>query len=105
MAIALPAPTQVQAAAKTVLAEQILRFLSSIWLIGSVQKVQYTISGGQLDIWILMAHEQLEDAAKIFQLERRLLEVAGDVPLDVHVVPLDKVKEENLPPAQILFAR
>src|SRR6476659_8267293 len=83
----------------------LLRFVGAVWTIESVQKIKYSSDGWQIDLWILMREEVLEDARRIFILEDDLRQKLGTFPFEVNDVPLSEVPERNLPPAELLLER
>jgi hypothetical protein len=87
------------------IAQALLHFLGGVQAVRSVRKIAYSDDGGRLDIWILMAEEILEDAERIFRLDRAMRQRAGLLPITIHVIPLDHVRAETLPPAETFFER
>ena len=99
------APPPSSAASGSEVAQAILRFLSGVRAIESVERLAYSGDSSQLDIWVLMRKEVLEDAERVFLLERAMRQRAGLLPINVSVIPLDQVDPENLPPAETVFER
>jgi hypothetical protein len=86
-------------------AEALLHFLAGVQAIQSVKKVRYSADAGQLDLWILLTSEDIEDAKRIYLLERSLRQRVGLVALNVNVIPLSEIDAENLPPSEVLIER
>jgi hypothetical protein len=86
-------------------ARAILQFISGVRPIRSVQRVAYSADGGQIDLWVLQSTEDLEDAERIYLLERSLRQRAGLLPLTLHVIPLSEVDEADLPPSETIHER
>jgi hypothetical protein len=85
--------------------QALLRFLSAIRSIPSVQRIAFSAGSGQFDLWVMMSQEVLEDAERILLHERALRQRTGLFPFNVNLIPLSEVDEENLPPAEVLFER
>jgi hypothetical protein len=83
----------------------VLRLIGSICSIPSVRKVTISFGSMQVDVRALMDEEVLEDAHRIYLMERECRQKVGEFPLDVQVVPLSEVDERNLPPGEIVFER
>jgi hypothetical protein len=83
----------------------LLQFLARVQAIPSVKKVRYSADAGQLDLWILLTTEHLEDAKQIYLLERSLRQRVGLMALNVNVIPLSEIDVENLPPSEVLIER
>lgn len=81
------------------------RLLGGIASIGSVRRVSLATDGGDIDLWVLLRQENPDDEERVFLLEHDYFAAGGALPLELHVVPLDKVDERNLPPAETLFER
>ena len=52
---------------------------------------------------MLVRTEVDEDIDRIWELERAYLQETDLVSVEVHVVPLDRVDEENLPAGEVMY--
>jgi hypothetical protein len=86
-------------------ATPLLRLLSSVASVESVQRIVISFETMRADVWMITAEEVLEDNERIFLLEREYRQVAGAFPLDLHVVPSSEVNERMLPAGETIFAR
>jgi hypothetical protein len=99
-----PAPARESGTAPEAL-RAFARLLGGIASIGSVRRVSLATDGGSVHLWALLRAESPDDEERIFLLEHDYFAAGGAFPLELHVVPLDKVDERNLPPAETLFER
>ena len=83
----------------------IARLLGGIWSIESVQKVKVSTEGGQVDLWVLMSEDILEDEGHIALLERAYRIAVKPTTFALHVFPLTEIDEAVLPPAETIFER
>ena len=105
MAVTARTPTHLSDRVPTAGLQHVLGLLSAIWSLQSVRKLAFSASGAQLHLWVIQQQEALDDMDRASLLDRDFRRVAPEVSLEVHVVPLDHVDEDSLPPAEILFAR
>jgi hypothetical protein len=80
-------------------------FLSAVASIASVQRVAYWSGGGQFELWVLLREDVLEDAERVFLLDRDFRQSPAVFPFELHVVALSDVDEANLPPTKTLVER
>ncbi len=83
----------------------LVRLVSSIWSVESVQRIALATDGGQIDLWVLMREEIEEDEDQISLLERDYLNEVGPIPFSLHVYPLSEIDESMLPPAETVLER
>jgi hypothetical protein len=83
----------------------IARLLGGIWSVESVQKVKLSTEGGQVDLWVLMREDILEDEGRIALMEREYRIAVKPTAFELHVFPLTEVDEAVLPPAETIFER
>lgn len=81
------------------------RLLGGIVSIRSVRRVSLSADDPAIDLWVLLQGANPADEERIFLLERDYFAAGAELPLELHVVPLDKVDERNLPVAETLFER
>jgi len=83
--------------------QALLRFLSAVWKIDSLDHVAYSSDNEHLDLWILLREDSIEDMEQIFLFQRAFRESVGPAPVDIHVYALNKIDPVTLPPATTLF--
>ncbi len=83
----------------------LLRLLSSVASVESVQRILISFETMRADVWVLTTSEDLDDNERIFLLEREYRREVGAFPLDLHVVPLSEVDERVLRAGELIFAR
>jgi hypothetical protein len=79
--------------------------IKEIHAVPSVKRAAFSIGERQIDFWVVMLKEDLADTERILDLTDSHLQGPDAPPIDLHVVPLDRVDEANLPPAVTVFDR
>jgi len=64
-----------------------------------------TSEGGIFEVWVFLDREDLAVESVISSLEREYLNATEGSGFDLHVIPLDQVDEDALPPIQIVLER
>jgi len=88
-------------------AKELIRFLSVVWQTKSVKRIGYTFDDEQLDLWVVLREDapEDEDMKRIILADRDFRRAVGGAPMDLHISRLSRVKEENLPPSDVIFER
>src|SRR5687768_5820277 len=81
------------------------RLLGGIVSIRSVRRVSLAADDPAVDLWVLLQEANPADEERVFLLERDYFAAGAELPLELHVVPLEKVDARNLPPGETLFER
>jgi hypothetical protein len=72
-----------------------------------VRKLGVAVDEGQIDLWVIMDDEDLEVESQISALERQYR--ADDLPpgsaFSMHVVPLNRVDPDLIPPFETILER
>lgn len=82
-----------------------VELLAALRDVSSVQKVGVSRDSFFVEVWVVFAQEDLVDMERVFFLERDLRRRAGMLRLNIHVISLDRVREENLPEMIMVFER
>ncbi|MBI4493581.1 MAG: hypothetical protein HY690_12395 [Chloroflexi bacterium] len=85
--------------------QAVLRFLSAVGALESLDRVAFSTSGAHVDLWVILGADKIEDADAIYAAEEEYFATPGILDVDVHIVPLSRVDERNLPPAHTVFRR
>lgn len=83
----------------------VARFIYDVFTVKNVQRIAFSADGVQFDLWVLLQTESVEDAKRIYAMEREHLSRLGAAPFDLHVVSLTRTAGENLPPLQTILER
>jgi len=85
----------------------VVRLLSSLWTIEKVRKLGATVDHGQIDLWVVMDDEDLEVESRISALERqyRVDGLPSGHAFELHVVPLNLVDVDLIPPFETFLER
>ena len=96
-------PNQAELAALT----PVVRLLSSLWTLKKVRRIGAAVDGSQVDLWVLMDDEDLVVESRISALEReyRVTGVPAGCALELHIVPLDRVDADLIPPFETFLER
>jgi hypothetical protein len=81
------------------------RLVAGLSTLDVVAKLGLTITGGHVDLWVLMRNPDDVAEAEMSRLEREFLAAIGPVDFDLYVVPLTAVDEANLPPFETILQR
>lgn len=81
-----------------------VRFVLALSEIGSVRRISYSLSQ-HLHLWVLLSSEDEEAEDRIWDLERDYLGRPGSPTFELHVLPLDRIAPDTLPPAETLVER
>lgn len=68
-----------------------------------VGKVNFAGTGERAHLWVFTATEDLELNKRVFRLEREFRAARPNVPIEIHLVPADRVDEMDLPPSEQLL--
>ena len=82
-----------------------MRLVGGLASIASVQKIRARTVGNRINVWVLMETSNRADAERVYAVEQDCLMRPGAAPIDVRVVPLDRVDEARLPTAEVIFDR
>jgi hypothetical protein len=85
--------------------DALLRFLSTVQRIGSVQRIAYSAEGIKYHLWVFLREEVLEDAHHAYELADELFYDEDLIPIQLHIVPLSEVDEQTLPQTITIFER
>jgi hypothetical protein len=80
-------------------------FLGDLWAIPQVRRVGINSTETPIQLWVLLDHEDLAVSKSILRRHWLLFEQSTRPSIDIHVVPLDRVKAEHVPPSRTLFER
>lgn len=80
-----------------------VKFFQQLVHLASVERVLISHQEGQTDLWVFVRTEVDAEVDHIWELERTYLQEADLVSLELHVVPLDRVDEGNLPVGDLLY--
>jgi hypothetical protein len=80
-------------------------FLTALHKLEYVRRAGVARTGGLLEVWVLTRTEIDEDLSTIYRAEYEFRRTAGQIALDVHVVPLSEVDPSVLPEMQTIFER
>ena len=85
----------------------VVRLLSSLWTLQKVRKLGAAVDNGQVDLWVLMDDEDLDVESQISAMEReyRVAGVPAGCAFELHVVPLNLVDPELIPPFETFLER
>jgi hypothetical protein len=81
-----------------------VRLVLALLEIGSVQRIAYSVSR-HLHLWVFLREENIADEDAVYDLERVYLARSGAVSFELHVAPLDKMNQEQLPPTETIVER
>ena len=98
-------PRQVAAPVASASVTGVLRFLSALRPVPSIQRVGYSSDDVAHHVWVFLREEILSDAQHIYALADEHLYDPDLIPLRVHVVPLSEVDQRQLPPIETIFDR
>jgi len=82
-----------------------MRLVGALSSIGSVLKIRACTVGRRVYVWVLMETSNRADAERVYAVEQDCMMQPGAAPIDVRVIPLDRVGEAQLPTAQVIFDR
>ena len=84
----------------------LLALASSLWQRPSVQRLGCSSSGSNVDFWVLTPSDDAGETEYFFSVKRDHQQgLPSWLHIGLHVVPLDAVREENLPHFQLLYQR
>jgi len=78
----------------------LIRLITGVWTLSSVSKIGVSSDSRVLEVWAFMRDENAEDEARIWDFERQYRNSVGAYPFELHVIPLDQIDEETLPPVE-----
>ena len=80
-------------------------FLSDLWAMPLVHSVRINANHTPIDLWVLLDHEDVPTMKTILRRHWLLFERSWRPSIQLHVVPLDRVQLENVPPGRTIFER
>jgi hypothetical protein len=81
------------------------RFVNAVTAFASVERVGLSPDATPLGLWVIQGEENLEEAERIFLLEREFWQANLEIALTVHVVALSEIGEHTLPAMELVFDR
>lgn len=77
--------------------EALALLFSALHQMPAVRRLMLSRGDGSLDLWVAIPTESDEIEDAIYAIERDCRRMAGTLPLELHIVPLDRTPEEALP--------
>ena len=81
------------------------RFLFEVSAVPGVRKLGYSRGAHQVDLWVLVDREDFDLNGRIYDLQEAYRESAELTPMELHIVPLDHVREDRLPAFRLMWER
>jgi hypothetical protein len=106
MAILDPIAEQVVAEARNEVGVRLFqKLIDAVLSLPEVKRVAWATESDPYAVWVLLEHEDLDQHELIHELADSHGDQAGSLPLQVHVVALDRVSEDTLPHTKMHLTR
>jgi hypothetical protein len=80
-------------------------FLQRIFELPSVDRIRFQQRGDLVHLWVCTRTEDLQDNARVFELQREFRRDHPDILFDLDLLPLDEVDEGDIPSSMLVITR
>lgn len=78
-------------------------FLIGVSRLAGVERIGYSNSARQTDLWVFVTREDFDLNHRIYELQDRYYESAHLAPMELHIIPIDEVEPSGLPEIRYFF--